>query len=321
MPLELRMTQLAPEIAEVHGRQAGDAFAINLTFAVDAAVEKLALAVYMDGSQSMLSAGNYGRGGGILARFGRQRNPVQEVMRAIVPNLAALDATHSCRVAYWATGRNGAEIEVVGEMTGQQAETAEFPGPRSFGGGTQLLPAIRDFVGYIQSLIQGGEQINVAFGVIVTDGLLHDAAEVIAYTREALIPAIQSKKFPNTVFALVGVGPEVSEEQLDELEEETAPEGYAEHTKGVFCYALADQISQVPQLVSHLLDANAPAFYGGAVIRDQNGNIVATYEDMVPVVVDFKLPLLRDNMFFTIEASGRKIEQRLRVVESDRDEG
>jgi hypothetical protein len=200
-------------------------------------------------------------------------------------------------------------------MTAQQAESAEFPGPREFGDGTHLLPAIRDFVGYVQGLMNGGEVIHVAFGVIVTDGLLHDAEEAIGYTRDALIPAIQSGKFPKTVFTTVGVGPEVSEEQLEELEHQTAPEGFAEHTKGVFCYALADQISQVPQLVSHLLDANAPAFYGGAVIRDQNGAIVATYEDMVPVVVDFKLPVMRDTMFFTLEASGRKIEQRLKVVE------
>lgn len=287
---------------------------------VDAAVENLALAMYMDGSDSMRSAGNYGRGGGILARFGRQRNPVQEVMRSIVPHLAVLDATGTCRVVYWATGPGGRLIEAIGEMNAQQAETAEFPGPGQFRGGTHLLPAIRDFVSYIQQLMQGGEKINVAFGVIVTDGQFHDQEEVIEYTRTALIPAIQQGKFPRTAFTLVGVGRQADPEQLEELEHESAPEGYGEHKKGIFCYAMADEISQVPQLVSHLLDANAPAFYGGAVIRDQNGQIVATFEDMVPVVVEFQIPLADREVSFAIEAGDQVIKQRVQVVEAEHDE-
>lgn len=83
---------------------------------------------------------------------------------------------------------------------------------------------------------------------------------------------------------------------------------------------MADEISQVPQLVSHLLDANAPAFYGGAVIRDENGKIVATFEDMVPVVVEFQLPLAEREVSFAIEAGGHVIEQRLQVVEAEHEE-
>lgn len=317
MPLELRKHGLVPELADLHGRQVGDHFQVALTFTVDAAVENLALAMYMDGSESMRGSGNYGRGGGILARLGRQRNPVQEVMRAIVPHLAALDATNSCRVVYWATGPGGQSIEVIGEMNAQQAETTEFPGPRSFGGATHLLPAIRDFVAYIKQLIQAGEKINVAFCVVVTDGQLHDQDAVIEYTTTALLPAIQEGKFPRTLVTMVGVGRDVSEEQLEELEHESAPEGTSDHSRGIFCYAMADEISQVPQLVSHLLDANAPAFYGGAVIRDQNGQIVATFEDMVPVVVEFQLPLANDEVTFNIEAGGNVIQQRLQVVEEE----
>lgn len=234
MPLELRKHGLVPELADLHGRQVGDHFEVMITFTVDAAVENLALAMYMDGSDSMRSAGNYGRSGGILARLGRQRNPVQEVMRSIVPHLAALDATRTCRVAYWATGSRGHEIEVIGEMNAEQSETAEFPGPRQFGGGTYLLPAIRDFVAYIQQLTQAGEMINVAFGVIVTDGQFHDQEDVIHYTRTALVPAIQQGKFPKTALTLVGVGKQADPEQLEELEHESAPEGYGEHTKGIF---------------------------------------------------------------------------------------
>jgi hypothetical protein len=313
--LEIRKTgRLDPIFIDIHGEQEGNALKLEVTLAVEAAIEHLVGAFYMDGSASMRSAGNYGRTGGLLT-LGKQRNLVEEAMRVAVPYVVQKDATARCRVAYWAAGTAGQDVEAIGEMSAQQAATAVFPGPRVFGNGTYLLPAIRDFVAYVQKIAREGEPVDAALAVVVTDGKFHDQDQVLAYTSGQLAPAITQEKFPRTVFTLVGLGPEIDEEQLEELMHKATPDDYPH--REIFCYALADTLDQLPTLVSHLLDENTPAFYGGATITSE-GRTVATYEDMVPAVLTFKVPVQARS--FTLTASGQSHTQAFDVVESDHNE-
>lgn len=315
MPLEVRKTgRLEPLFIDIHGQQKGEALHLEVTLAVEASIERMASAFYMDGSQSMNAAGNYGRRGGLLG-IGRQRNLVEEAMRIAVPYTASKDANGRCRVAYWATGPGGQAIEAVGELTGEEAATAEFPGPAAFGSGTYLLPAIRDFVAYIQGLARDSESIGAALAVVVTDGQFHDQEEVMTYTREHLAPAIIQGKFPRTVFTLVGIGSEADEEQLEELMHTATPEAYPH--REIFCYALAETLDQLPALVSHLLDENTPAFYGGATITADD-QTVATYEDMVPAVLTFTVPATARS--FSLNVGGKSYSQDFDVVEADHEE-
>lgn len=273
----------APEVLEIHCEEDEQGGAeLRVTFAVEINPEGLAAAFYMDGSASMDNSGNYGTRG-VFARLGRQGNPVQDAMRVIVPYVAGLDADGSCRVAYWATG-SGQEVEVVGDLSADTGARADFPGPRQFGNGTYLLPAVRDFVGYVRDLIKNGENVQRAFAIVVTDGQLHDLHEVIRYTQEQFAPAVADGKFPQVNITLVGVGREVDERQLEMLEHSARLPGQEE----IFHAAMASQISQLPELVSHLVDAAKPAFFGGATVVDEGGNILATYEDMVPAVLDIR---------------------------------
>lgn len=313
MPLEVRkIGRMAEFVADVHGLERGGKLHMEVTFAVETSLENLAAAFYMDGSGSMQNAGNYGRRAGLFG-LGRQRNPVQEAMRVAVPYLAGKDANGRCRVAYWACGAEGTEIEPIREMTAEEAANGDFPGPQNYGGATYLLPAVRDFVAYIQGLQKSGELIEAALGVIVTDGQFHDAEEVIAYTASSLAPAILAGKFPKTVFTVVGIGREVDLELMEEFSHEATPKGYP--GREIWCYALADEIDQLPQLVAHLVDANSPAFYGGCVVTDPRGNTVLRFEDMVPTVIEFELPL--DARSFTLRAGNQSFTQRLEVVEAD----
>lgn len=315
MELEIRKTgRLEPIFIDIHGEQEGNALRLEVTLAVEASIERLVGAFYMDGSASMRSAGNYGRTGGLLT-IGKQRNLVEEAMRVAVPYVVQKDANGRCRVAYCAVGPAGQDIEVIGEMSADQASTAPYPGPRVFGNGTYLLPAIRDFVLYVQKVIREGESVDAALAVVVTDGKFHDQDQVMAYVSEQLAPAIVQGKFPRTVFTLVGLGPEIDEEQLEELMHKATPEEYS--YREIFCYALADTLDQLPALVSHLLDENTPAFYGGATITSE-GRTVATYEDMVPAVLTFKVPT--NSRSFTLTASGQSHTQAFDVVESDHNE-
>lgn len=314
MQFEVRKTgRLEPLFIDIHGEQVGSELEIEVTLAIEAAIERMVGAFYMDGSDSMRGAGNFGRSGGLFG-LGKQRNLVEDAMRVAVPYVVNKDANGRCRVCYWAVGADGRSVEELGEMTAEQAQTATFPGPKVFGGGTYLLPAIRDFVAYIQGIIQSGETVGAALAVVVTDGQFHDQGDVMAYVQRNLAPAITEKKFPRTVFTLVGIGSQADEEQLEELMHKATPEDYP--YREIFCYALAETLDQLPTLVSHLLDENTPAFYGGATITSR-GQTVMVYEDMVPAVLTFKAPL--NAREFTLNADGKSFRQTFDVVEADHD--
>src|SRR5690349_9356798 len=106
--------------------------------------------IALDGSGSMASV--YGVqpavGGGFFAGlFGKKAeavNQVSPVARQICAYLARkLDADGGTTCLYWAVGPGGGEVEVVGDLTAAQAERHDFHGPREFGTGTRLLPAVR----------------------------------------------------------------------------------------------------------------------------------------------------------------------------------
>ncbi len=300
-----RENGLLEPYAEIHAEDTPEGLHLELTFALDPTIEKLAAAFYMDGSGSMQQMGAYGRTeGGFFGLFGTPRNPVQEAMRIMVPYLAKKDANGQCRVAYWATGSGGTQIEVISEM-GATASEAEFKGPRTYGGGTNLLPAVRDFVAYINTCRDAGEEIKACIAAIVTDGEIHDLEDCVAYTA-TLARAIEDKKFPRTNLVIVGVGKEVDEEQLEQLEEAT-PAFYS--GRDIWCHAEADSVADLPELVAHLLDANIPAFWGGAKISDAQGKTVLELPDMVPAVIEFTVP--RGSRSFTLEAGGKRFVQDL----------
>ncbi len=236
--------------------------------------------------------------------LGKQRNPVQEAMQIIVPYITQKDADGVCRVAYWAAGNSGKEVEVIGELDAETAANYKYHGPKEFGGGTYLLPAVRDFVNYIQEL-QKTSEVKAALGIIVTDGQIHDFDAITKYTRE-LASAIMSNKFPPANIVLVGVGESVDHEQMEQLGEVT-PESYT--GRDIWCCAEAESVDDLPELVAHLIDANTPAFWGGAVLKDEKGAILQTWEDMVPAVFEFTVP--KKAKSFTLQVGSDVFTQSL----------
>ena len=72
----------------------------------------------------------------------------------------------------------GSQIEVIGDLTADQAEQHVFGPPRDFGTGTQLLPAVSYFVDRFRDAPWG-------FYVFITDGELHDLDAVKALQHAA----------------------------------------------------------------------------------------------------------------------------------------
>ncbi len=276
--------------SDVHNRNGN----VIATLLHDPTVEGLDVALYMDGSASMED--EYGPRG-VLAKLAPVRNLVEPQMRWMLEYLASKDRDGVLRVAYWATG-SGAEIEVVGDLSGAQAQSYKFPGPQFYGKGTVLLPVLRDYVAHIRQEVANGARRGLA--VIITDSQLHDAADVTAYSTQ-VAKEIAAGRLPRINFVLVGVGEQVDEEQMEEICHADYP-----GVGHLWCHRVADRMEEMAELVAVLVDETMTVAAGGTVYDDQ-GNVLKVYEARLPAVLEFKVPT--GCASFTLEVAGQRFTQ------------
>ena len=280
-----------------HGR-------VRATLLHDPTVEGLDMALYLDGSASMEDEYDYKSQAGFFDwLFGREvpeKSEVEPQAQWMLEYLATKDRNGILRVAYWACGRSGRDIQVVGDLRGVDVKQYKFPGPKRMGEGTNLLPALKDYVTYLERQVPSGAKRGCA--VIITDGELHDAESVVAFSRE-LAGKIARGQLPLINFVLVGVGDSVNEEQLEEICHEEYP-GIGH----LWCHRIAEEIKQVPELVAVLVDENMTVAAGGTVYDDQ-GRVLKVYEGRLPAVLEFDIP--EEARSFTLEVNGQKYTQPL----------
>jgi hypothetical protein len=267
---------------------------IIATLLHDPTVEGLDVGLYMDGSASMEPT--YGPRG-VLAKLGGVRNQVEPQMRWMLEYLANKDRNGILRVAYWACG-DGQQIEVVGDLKGTDAQSYKFPGPRSYGKGTFLLPAIRDYVAYIREQVALGARRGLA--VIITDSQLYDAEDVKAYSAQ-VAKEIGAGRLPRLNLVLVGVGEQVDEEQMEEVCHEVYP-----GVGHLWCHRVADRMEEMAELVAVLVDETMTVAAGGTV-TDEKGAVIKIYEARLPAVLEFDVP--PGCRSFTLEVGGQKFTQ------------
>jgi hypothetical protein len=279
---------------------------VRATLLHDPTVEGLEMAIYMDGSGSMQEEYKYREKSRTLWDwwFGTPAvtlpNQVEPQVQWMLEYLATKDRNGVLRVAYWATGASGKEIEVVGDLKGVDVGQYKFPGPREMGGHTYLEPAMRDFITYLKFQIPGGARRGCA--VFVTDGVLHDAEKVKAYSRQ-IAKEVATGKLPRINFVLVGVGDAVDEEQMEEICHEEYP-----GVGHLWCHRIAEEITQVAELVAILVDETMTVAAGGT-IYDDKGNVLKVYEARLPAVLEFDIPEGAES--FTLEVSGKRYTQPL----------
>jgi hypothetical protein len=214
--------------------------------------------------------------------------------------LATKDRNGMLRVAYWACGSSGKDIEVIGELKGVDVKQYKFPGAKKLGNNTSLTPALKDYVNYLKSQVPQGAKRGCA--VIVTDGRLSDADEAQMFSAE-VAKEIAAGRLPRINFVLVGVGDDVDEEQLEEI-------AHTEY-KGVghlWCHRIAKEINQVAELVAVLVDENMTVAAGGT-IYDDKGKVLKSYEGRLPAVLEFDVP--EGAKSFTLEVNGQRYTQPL----------
>lgn len=277
---------------------------VTATLLHDPTVEGLDMAIYMDGSGSMEAEYEYKKQSRNLWEllFGNPSitlpNEVEPQVQWMLEYLATKDRNGILRVAYWACGGSGKEIEVVGDLKGVDVRSYKFPGPRQMGGNTFLEPALRDYVQYLKSQIPHGARRGCA--VFVTDGVLHDADAVKSFSRQ-IAKEIVSGRLPRLNFILVGVGQQVNEEQMEDICHEEYP-----GVGHLWCHRIAEEIAQVAELVAILVDETMTVAAGGT-IYDDRGNVLKTYEARLPAVLEFEIP--EGATSFTLEVNGQRYTQ------------
>lgn len=278
---------------------------VRATLLHDPTVEGLDMAIYMDGSGSMSEEYEYkkevkgsfwqllmGRGQKIV-----HPNLVEPQVQWMLEYLATKDRNGMLRVAYWACNM-GHDIEVIGELRGVDVKAYKFPGPEKMGAKTFLKPALEDYITYLKTQVAEGAKQGCA--IFITDGVLDDAEAVKTYSKW-VAKSIVDGSLPRVNFVLVGVGDAVDEEQLEEICHHEYP-----GVGHLWCHRIAEEITEVAQLVAVLVDENMTVAAGGTVYDDK-GKVIKVYEARLPAVLEFTVPEGCDS--FTLEVSGQRYTQ------------
>jgi hypothetical protein len=257
--------------------------------------------IALDGSGSMHKLYGVDDGGGILsALFGKKaptRNEITPVAQQICAYLARkIDADGGTTCIYWAVGPGGSEIEVIGDLHADEAEQHTFGPPREFGTGTQLLPAVQYFVERFADAPWG-------FYVFITDGELHDLDAVKEYSTR-LARAVSERRRNPLKFVLIGIGPDVNEGQMEELDDlDTGTE------VDLWDHKLASEMRVLQEIFAEVVDKHARVADRGRIL-DPQGRVVKDYSDSgVPAYLEFEMPNGAD--YFTLEVEGNRIHQGL----------
>jgi hypothetical protein len=284
--------------------QPGGKLRVSATILMEPRREGTQTGIALDGSGSMAALYGIEEQQGFLASlFGPKRKPAANVVTPVAQKLCAylarkLDADGGTTCIYWATGPGGSRIEVVGDLTADQAEQHVFGPPQHFGTGTQLLPAVRYFVDRFKDAPWG-------FYVFITDGELHDLEEVKGYSRR-LAHDVQAGKRKPLKFVLIGVGPSVNEGQMEELDDlDTGTD------VDLWDHKLAAEMRVLQEIFAEVVDKNARVADAGRIL-DHQGRVVKNYSDTgLPGVLEFEVDA--GTPYFVLDVEGKQIQQPLAV--------
>ena len=230
--------------------------------------------------------------------YGWTKNEVEAQARKFTSYLADnLDADGGTTVIYWACG-DGSQIEEVGDLTAAQCASATFNGPAKsgFGRRTVLTPAVKYFADRFKDAKNG-------MYIFVTDGELHDLEDVKNLTI-GLCKDIASKRRNPLKCVLIGMGTDINEKQMEELDELDSGTDV-----DVWDHKIAAQMSNILEIFAELVSANriiAPS----ARILDASGNMVANVTDGLPA--EFNFTMSASSPFFVLDVAGKQIKQVVR---------
>gem|GEM_PF-382919 len=224
-------------------------------------------------------------------------NIIQPLAREFIAYLAgSLDADGGTTVIYWACG-DGTAFEVLGDFTEDQCHQLDILGPKSvtFGTGTVLTPAVKYFVERFADARRG-------MYIFITDGKLDDLAATKQYTTE-LAKAITADKRNPVKCVLIGVGDEIDEQQMEQLDNlDTGTD------VDIWDHKIAKEMRALVEIFAELVTENQLVAPTGTVF-DSDGKVIKAFTDGLPARISVLLPLT--SPWFELEVHGQRIRQNL----------
>lgn len=227
-------------------------------------------------------------------------NIVQPIARMMVAHLASFSANGSTSVIYWACGAGGKEIEVVGDVSEQKAASFAFAGPKRFGTGTRLLPPVRYFTE------EKFRDVPWNMCVFITDGIIEDLAEVKTYSIEIAKKIAAGKRSP-LKFVLIGVGSEVDEKQMAELDDLDASAGLE---VDIWDHKLAAHMKSLDEVFAEVVSETTIVAPSASVLDSVGRPVVVTDERMKPTGKGFS-DGLPGKFYFLLPAGSTAFTVRL----------
>jgi hypothetical protein len=195
---QLEQTKIVEPFGEVNLFSESDgSLRVKATILMKPEVEGAQTGLAIDGSKSMSQL--FGGQVAVSSIFGSQANLVEPVAQTIAEYLANFDSDGETSVIYWACGKFGSELQIVGDINASEAASHGFPAPRDMGTGTKLLPAIQYFT---ETRFR-----DCPWGIylFITDGLIEDLDEVKRYTQQ-LAKDIAAGQREFTKLVIIGLG-------------------------------------------------------------------------------------------------------------------
>ena len=268
---------------------------VEIYIRLNQTVEGMRVGIAVDGSASMLQPVFAAH----IPKFIRPpgANVAEPVVRALGAYVCQYSGDGQMHFIYWATGPGGQQVEPVGAVTAEMCAALEVEGPKAWGTGTQLLPAISYYMTEFADA-------KWAFVLFVTDGVIEDMEAVKARCLEVGQEMVDGKR-GKCKFVIVGIG-EADPEQLEELDnmfEGTDLEGDVD----LWDAKEAAEMRELTEIWDEVdFGITLP---GSARITDSSGNQVASWADGFPQKMEFEV--VESVSSVRIEIGGMTIEQSL----------
>jgi hypothetical protein len=141
--------------------------------------------------------------------------------------------------------------------------------------------------------------------VFITDGRIDDLAAVKKYCI-SLAREIASGKRNDLKFVLIGVGDEIDEGQMEELDNLDSGTDV-----DLWDHKIAQEMKQLAEIFAEVVSETVVVVPNDGILRDAQGAVVKDYRDTgLPALLWFDLPA--DSESFTLEVGGQGVRQALK---------